>query len=111
MASSEEFVTYIAGQLTGAGVITSKKMFGEYGFYCDGKFFACACDNQFFVKITDEGLRLMQNPETAPPYEGAKPYLLISDLDNQELLKELTIVTCRALPEPRPKKKGRNSNA
>ncbi len=111
MASSKEFVTYIAGQLAGAGTITYKKMFGEYGFYCDGKFFACVCDNQFFVKITDAGLKLLQNPETAPPYEGAKPYLLIAELDDQELLKELAIATCGALPEPKPKKKGRSNNA
>ena len=37
MASKEEFVTYIANQLEGAGNITYRKMFGEYGMYCDNK--------------------------------------------------------------------------
>ena len=52
MASKIEFVEYIADQLKSAGVITYRKMFGEYGFYCDGKFFAVVCDDQLFIKIT-----------------------------------------------------------
>ncbi len=31
MASRIEFVQYITDQLTGAGTITYRKMFGEYG--------------------------------------------------------------------------------
>ncbi|MDE7271264.1 MAG: TfoX/Sxy family protein, partial [Acetatifactor sp.] len=46
MASNPEFVQYIADQLTDTGQITYRKMFGEYGFYCDGKIFALVCDNQ-----------------------------------------------------------------
>ena len=40
MASKPEFVQYIADQLSDAGAITYRKMFGEYGMYCDGKIFA-----------------------------------------------------------------------
>ena len=40
MASKPEFVEYIADQLSDAGSITYRKMFGEYGLYCDGKIFA-----------------------------------------------------------------------
>ena len=53
MASSLEFVEYAAGQLAGAGEITWKRMFGEYGLYCNGLFFAVICDNQLFVKMTE----------------------------------------------------------
>lgn len=35
MASRPEFVQYAADQLSGAGAITYRKMFGEYGVYCD----------------------------------------------------------------------------
>ena len=79
-------------------------MFGEYGLYYDEKFFACICDNQLFVKITDKGYNILKNPETAPPYSGAKPYFLISDIDNKNLLQSLTVATCDALPVPKPKK-------
>ena len=107
MASSAGFVAYVAEQLQGAGVITYRKMFGEYGFYCNGKFFACVCDNQLFVKITEAGGELLKDPQTAPPYEGAKPYFLITDLEDRERLHRLAAVTCAALPEPKPKKERR----
>ena len=37
MSSRLDFVQYVADQCSGAGEITFKKMFGEYGIYCDGK--------------------------------------------------------------------------
>ena len=40
MASNPELVAYIADQLKGAGTVTYRKMFGEYGMYLDGKIFA-----------------------------------------------------------------------
>ena len=40
MASSPEFVQYVADQLSAAGIITYRKMFGEYALYCNGKIFA-----------------------------------------------------------------------
>lgn len=39
MASSEEFVQYVVGQLDEAGCIIYKKLFGEYGLQYEGKFF------------------------------------------------------------------------
>ena len=39
MASNTDFVQYIADQCSGAGEIVTKKMFGDYGIYCDGKIF------------------------------------------------------------------------
>ena len=55
MASHADFVEYVAEQMQQAGSIRSKKMFGEYGLYCDGAFFAVICDDQLFVKITPQG--------------------------------------------------------
>ena len=65
MASSLEFVQYAADQLSDAGTISYRKMFGEYGLYCDGKFFGCICDDQFFVKMTEAGKRLAPEMEKA----------------------------------------------
>ena len=58
MASSKEFVEYAAEQLREAGTITYRRMFGEYGWYCDGKFMGVICDDQLFMKITQEAERL-----------------------------------------------------
>lgn len=105
MSSKEEFVQYIADQLQGAGEITYRKMFGEYGMYCNGKIFALICDNQLFVKITDAGGKILPNLEKVSPYEGAKPYYLVEDVDDCELLTEFVKATCAELPMPKPKKK------
>lgn len=105
MASSKEFVEYIADQLSGAGEIAYRKMFGEYGMYCNGKIFALICDDQLFVKITEAGRNFWPELEEAPPYEGAKPYLLVDDIDDRERLCTLAAETYKELPEPKPKKK------
>lgn len=104
MASRPEYVQYVADQLSGAGEITYRKMFGEYGMYCDGKIFALICNDQLFVKITEAGRSLAPNLEEAPPYEGSKPYFLVEDIDNREFLTKFVAETCRELPMPKPKK-------
>ncbi len=105
MASREEFVKYVCDQLSGAGNITYKKMFGEYGVYCNGKIVGLVCDDMFFVKETAAGAAVLKNVVEAPPYEGAKLYYLIENIDDRELMTELISVTFGELPAPKPKKK------
>lgn len=101
MASKLEFVEYVAEQCRGAGEITFKKMFGDYGIYCNGKFFGLFSDDEFFIKITKAGERY--GLPKKPPYSGAKDYFLIEDVDNAEFLTELITETVKELPEPKPK--------
>lgn len=110
MASKEEFVQYVADQLKDAGEIAYRKMFGEYGMYCDGKIFALICDNQLFIKATKAGKKLCPALEETAPYEGSKPYLLVEDVEDRELLIKLVTETCQELPEPKPKKKKEAKN-
>ena len=105
MASNADFVQYIADQCADAGEITVKKMFGDYGIYCNGKIFGLICDDRFYVKPTEEGRALLGDVVLQPPYEGAKDYFYISEVDDHHLLSTLVKATCRALPEPKPKKK------
>lgn len=67
MASSLEFVQFVAGQLQDAGDITYRKMFGEYGLYCGGKFFATVEDDAFYVKITEAGQAFRKTRLSPPP--------------------------------------------
>ena len=106
MASRLEYVRYVAEQLSGAGEITYKKMFGEYGLYCDGKIFANVSDDQLFVKITEAGRSLFPGLPEATPYPGAKNYFRIESVDDRDFLTALTLATCQALPETK-KKRGR----
>ena len=104
MASHKDFVDYVAEQLGEAGTIRSRKMFGEYGLYCDDVFFAVICDDQFFVKITPPGEAAFPNLPKAPPYQGAKDYLLVEDVEDQDTMVSLTRLTCLVLQEQPPKK-------
>lgn len=104
MSSTTEFVQYAADQLKEAGTITYRKMFGEYGLYCDGKLLGLICDDQLFIKITEAGKETAPDLKTAPPYEGAKPYYLIEDIDDKEFLTRFAKATYQELPFPKPKK-------
>ena len=58
MASNADFVKYIAEQCAEAGEIMTKKMFGDYAIYCNGKIFGLICDDRFYIKPTTAGLKL-----------------------------------------------------
>lgn len=103
MASSLDYVQYVASQLSGAGVITYKKLFGEYGLWCGGKFFGTVEDNQFYVKKTDKGHELLPDAEPVAPHGGEPGMYLVEDMDDAQFLTRLVVVTCGELPEPRPK--------
>lgn len=104
MASDQKFVSFICEQMTDAGPISARKMFGEFAIYCGEKVVALVCDNQLFVKPTTGGKTLLGDPAEAPPYPGAKPHFLIDDgLDDRETLSQLITITARELPEPKAK--------
>ncbi|MGO5023059.1 TfoX/Sxy family protein [Lawsonibacter sp. LCP25S3_G6] len=102
MASHKDFVDYVAEQLREVGAIRSRKMFGEYGLYCDEVFFAVICDDQLFVKITPEGEEAFPNLPKAPPYEGAKASFLVEDVEDRDTMTALARITCLAL-QAKPK--------
>ena len=105
MASNADFVQYIADQCSGAGEIVVRKMFGDYGIYCDGKIFGLICDNGFYLKPTDAVRPMLREVALRPPYDGAKDYFYTTDIDARDYLAALVCETCKALPPPRPKKK------
>jgi DNA transformation protein len=114
LASDLDFAQYVSDQCSGAGLVRTRKMFGEFALYCDDKVVALICDNQLFLKPTEPGRVRLKRVLEGRPYPGAKTYFLIDDeLDNRERLTELIRATARALPAPKPKKKksGREKNA
>lgn len=106
MASKQSTVDHLLDQLAGAGDVTARKMFGEYGIYCDGKMVALVCDDQLFVKPTEGGGKIADSTETGAPYPNAKPHFLISPdrWEDNEWLSDLIKTTARELPLPAPKK-------
>jgi TfoX/Sxy family transcriptional regulator of competence genes len=104
MASDKNMLDFVLDQMSGAGVITAKSMFGEYGIYCEGKIVALFCDNQLFIKPTNSGRAFIQDLVEAPPYPGAKPYFLIEEkIDDREWISKLISITYQELPLPKQK--------
>ncbi len=104
MANNADFVQYITDQCSGAGEIVAKKMFGDYGVYCNGNIFGLVCDDCFYLKPTEAVRDLLLQVEMRPPYEGAKPYYYIADVDDRDYLVMLVRETCKHLPEPKKRK-------
>ena len=108
MVSDQEFVDFVLDQLKGVGGITSKKMFGEYALYCEGKIVALVSDNQLFIKPTEAGRSFIGDVVEAPPYPGAKPSFLIEEqIEDKDLLSTLVRLTEQELPKPKVKKKAK----
>ena len=106
MSSQQKTVDYILEQSADAGTMTAKKMFGEYGLYCDGKVMAFVCDDQLFIKPTEAGRAYLGEVVEAPAYPGSKLYFLIDGdrWDDADWLAGLVKATADALPAPKPKK-------
>ncbi len=102
MASSQEFVQYVCGQLADAGSIAAKRMFGEYGLYCDGRFFATVEDNMLCLKITEAGRGLLPQAEIIEPHQGAH-FLYVENLEDRAFLARLVRATCAELPAKKPR--------
>lgn len=105
MASTVDFVEYVKEQIADAGDITYRKMFGEFGVYCDGKIIGLVCDNQFFVKKTKAGEELLNFVEEGKPYPNARPHFLIDSLSDREFLANFIRASYEELPMQKTKKK------
>ena len=106
MPSQQKTVDYILEQAAGAGNVTARKMFGEYGVYCGAKIVALVCDDQLFLKPTRAARAYLGTVTEGAPYPGAKPYIVIDGdhWDDADWLAGLIRVSAAELPMPKPKK-------
>ena len=104
MATDQGFVEYIQSQSGLGHLLAYKKMFGEYALYLHGKVVAFACDNQLYLKPTEEGRTLLGQVSEHPPFPGAKVYFRIDEqMEDRDLLRAAFETTARAVPLPKPK--------
>jgi TfoX/Sxy family transcriptional regulator of competence genes len=96
MATDQAFIEFLVDQMSDAGRITFRKIFGEYAIYCDDKVVALVCDNQLCVESTEKGREYIGDVVESPPYPGGKPYYLIEDkFDDREWISELIRITAQ----------------
>ena len=102
MATQQGTADFLIEQMAAAGPVSARKMFGEYGIYCDGRMVALICDDQLFVKPTVAGRALLSDVREASPYPGAKPCFLIDGelWDDADWLASLIRATASEVPLP-----------
>ncbi|HXY98109.1 MAG TPA: TfoX/Sxy family protein [Steroidobacteraceae bacterium] len=53
MTVSADFLQYVLEQLAALGSVSSKRMFGGAGLYCDELFFALISDDTLYLRVDD----------------------------------------------------------
>ena len=86
MASRKEYLEFILGQLSGLDGVSEKVMMGEYLLYYRGKLFGGIYDDRLLVKPVKAAMDRMPDAPRELPYPGAKPMLLVEEVDRKELL-------------------------
>ncbi len=102
MASTPDYVEYIAERLASTGSVRYKKMFGEYMVYVNDKPLVLVCDNTAFVKILPCLNILMINAECSFPYNGAKEYYIL-DIEDKELVERVIGELDKVIDVPKTK--------
>ena len=105
MASSREYLEFILGQLSGLEEITHRAMMGEYILYYRGRVIGGIYDDRLLVKPVPAAVSRMPEALRELPYEGARPMLLVGNVDDCAFLTELIVAMYEELPAPKPKKR------
>ena len=95
MATTKDYRDFILKQLSLLDNITCKSMMGEYLLYYNGLLFGGIYDDRLLIKIVDNNKEY--NMQESIPYESAKPMYLVDDVDNQEVLRNIVLDTCKDL--------------
>ena len=95
MATTKDYRNFILEQLNLLDNITCKSMMGEYLLYYNGILFGGIYDDRLLVKIVDNNKKY--NMQESIPYENAKPMYLVDDVDNQEMIRDIVLDTCKGL--------------
>lgn len=106
MTTHQATIDFILEQLSELPHVRARKMFGDYALYCNEKVVGLVCDDELFIKITDEGKQHnTEDYEEGIPYPGAKAYMRITEkIDNRDWLTQLVSKTAHVLPLPKPKR-------
>lgn len=105
MSNNKELADYIMDQLSELGDIRNIPMMGGYIFYYKERIFGGIYGSGFMVKITEASKKYMPDSVPEPPYEGAKPMLPVTLLEDREALQAMVEAMYPELPERKPKKR------
>lgn len=107
MSSSKEYLDFVLEQLSDLPDITYRAMMGEYVIYYRGRVVAGIYDDRFLIKPTKSAVAILPNATMEIPYPGGHPMIMVDDIENRELLRDLFDAIYPEVPAPKSKKTGK----
>ena len=104
MPSSKGYLDFILDQLRGLEGIDCRHMMGEYILYYNGRIVGGIYDDRLLLKPTPAAHALLPDTVLEAPYEGAKPQLLVDEVDDSAFLQTLIQAVYAELPASKGKK-------
>ncbi|MCI5699800.1 MAG: TfoX/Sxy family protein [Lachnospiraceae bacterium] len=101
----KEYIDFVLDQLSGLEGISYRAMMGEYLLYYNDKLFGGIYDDRLLVKVTASSLELLPDAHQEIPYDGAKPMLFVTEIENKNYLRELISAMYEDFSETKKKSK------
>ena len=105
MASSKEYMAFVMEQLSELSDVSYRAMMGEYVIYYRDKVVAGVYDDRFLVKPTKSAVAILPDAPMEIPYPGGHPMIMVEDIENRDLLRDLFNAIYADLPAPKPKRR------
>ena len=104
MATPKEYFDFISAQL-GIDGVSWRKMMGEYILYFHGRIAGGIYDSRLLIKDVPSAREAIPGFALEEPYSGAKPMILVDEVDRAEFMAELLRKIYDDLPEPKKKRR------
>jgi len=98
MPSSPSYRDFVLDQLSGVPGISARRMMGECILCCDSKIVGEIYDDRLLVKPTPSARAKIPDAPLELPCEGAKPMLLVEEVDDKSFLSSLIAAIRDDLP-------------
>src|SRR6185295_4462843 len=72
MVASDGFGEFLREQLAPLGRITTRRMFGKTGLFCDGFMLGMVTNNTLFFRVDDDNRATLKEAEAFPPLSYKK---------------------------------------
>ncbi|HEV7260785.1 MAG TPA: TfoX/Sxy family protein [Bosea sp. (in: a-proteobacteria)] len=72
MVASHGFAEFLREQLAPLGRITTRRMFGKTGVFCDGLMFGMVADDTLYFRIDEQNRAALAEAESNPPLSYEK---------------------------------------
>lgn len=72
MAASDGFIDFLRDQLALLGPITTRRMFGVNGLFCEGVMFGVMAEDALYLRVDDHNRAAFREAEVFPPLSYEK---------------------------------------